>query len=140
MMSLTPVDTSNGDEDSPARPITLVGHTRNISASGLALIVPSMRFGDEYLTARRESFWITVEQSGRHLAMEVAPIRYEWLEEEADGAAGAGYLLAAGDNLSLAPDGKDVACLLGVAIIKMSKGDRAAYRAYLKRLNQKSEA
>ncbi|HKP71385.1 MAG TPA: hypothetical protein VJT82_00510 [Pyrinomonadaceae bacterium] len=137
MMLLLPTDA--GDADETPRPMTLVGHTRNISTSGLALILPSARFGDRYLTSTQKPFWITLEPPGWKLSMEVTPVRYKTFEREAD-EVGSGYLLAGGGgNPALESDERDAACLLGVKITKMSDDDRTIYLEYLRRLEQRRD-
>jgi hypothetical protein len=138
MMLLLPEESGVGADEMP-QPMTLVGHTRNISTSGLALILPSTRFGDRYLTSTQKPFWITLEPPGWKLSMEVVAVRYKMFEKQTD-EVGSGYLLAAGGDPTLEPDEKDAACLLGVKITKMSDDDRAIYHEYLRRLEYRSSS
>lgn len=47
-LSLTKEETGVEESHVPSAPLMLAGHTRNISETGLALIVPDTRFGARY--------------------------------------------------------------------------------------------
>jgi hypothetical protein len=93
----------------------LEGTTADISASGLALIVPAIRINDRYLTAPDQLLRLLLELPSDLVEMRVAPVRYEQLER-ADGAA------------------KTSGYLIGVRIAEMSDTDRARFDEYLKEL------
>ncbi|HYP54637.1 MAG TPA: PilZ domain-containing protein [Pyrinomonadaceae bacterium] len=66
-----------------APPLTppLACHTVDISASGLALAVPSIRVGERYLTGDGRLLLVALELPSGPLALRAAPVRYERLEE-----------------------------------------------------------
>lgn len=88
------------------------GHTHDISANGLSLIVPVIRIGENYLTGEDRRLQVRLELPVGPVDIEASPVRYERLEERSDES---GYLI-------------------GVRIRRMSEGDRARYREYLKSL------
>ena len=99
----------------------LEGTTSDISASGLALIVPAIRINDRYLTAPDQILRLLLDFPSDLIEMRVAPVRYEQLER-AGGAAtssSSGYLI-------------------GVRIAEMSDADRERFAEYLKELATKS--
>jgi hypothetical protein len=91
---------------------SLDGSTRDLSGSGLTLLLPAVRAGDRYLTDASGYLGLRLETPGGPLCLLAAPARFEQLEAEEEGY---GYLL-------------------GVRIIKMRDGDRARYLAYLNSL------
>lgn len=99
------------DFDPGARP-SLAGTTRDLSARGLTLLLPAVRVGNRYLTDVDGYIGVRLETPSGTMSMLAAPARFEQLA-----AAEEGY-----------------SALLGVRIIKMSDGDRAAYLSYLKTL------
>src|SRR5256885_9720982 len=70
----------------------LAGHTRDISATGLALVVPAIRIGDRYLTGEGRSLRLTLELPGGPLQIAATPVRYERLDED---ETERGYLIGA---------------------------------------------
>jgi c-di-GMP-binding flagellar brake protein YcgR len=62
---------------------TLSGHTRDLSATGLALILPSILLGEQHLTGEGRTLVITLELPTGPIKIEAVPARYERLEEEA---------------------------------------------------------
>ena len=91
------------------QPTSLKGHTRDISLTGLGLIVPAIRIGGRYLTGEHRKLRITLELSGRPLQIQATSVRYEQLDSNSDET---GYLI-------------------GVRIIEMSDGDRARFAEYI---------
>lgn len=91
--------------------IKLNGHTRNISETGLALIVPAIRKGDHHLAARNRRLLIVLELPTGTIRLQAAPVRYERLGNET------GYLV-------------------GARIISMSDSDRFRFLKYLQRLSR----
>jgi c-di-GMP-binding flagellar brake protein YcgR len=88
----------------------LYGYTRDISASGLALILPSIRINNIYLTGEDRTLEILIEHESEPMVMFATTSRYEKLEEEET----------------------DNGYLVGVKITEMSAEDRARYSALLK--------
>ncbi len=93
-----PRDGSNGYR----RQTSLNGHTLDISATGLGLILPAIRIGEHYLTGEDRRLWLKLElPDDPPVEMQVKPVRYESLDEE-------GYLV-------------------GVRITEISEKHQAAY-------------
>lgn len=67
-------------------PLTLVGYTRNISETGLALIIPSIRIGDKYLNVVNSQLRILLDLPIGPIQIHATPVRCERLDEK-------GYLL-----------------------------------------------
>ena len=82
----------------------LSGFTRDVSASGLGLILPAIRINDVYLTEGRTLEILIEHESGPIIIYAVA-VRYEKLEEE---EAEKGYLV-------------------GMRIMEMEEGDRSRF-------------
>lgn len=99
-------------QDNARRAPGLVGATRDISASGLALVVPAIRIGDRYLTGAGRLLLIALELPAGIVLIRAAPVRYEPLEQE----------------------GTEKSYLIGARIIEMSDEDRALLLDYLKSL------
>ncbi|HZI17098.1 MAG TPA: PilZ domain-containing protein [Pyrinomonadaceae bacterium] len=77
------------DERAVAQP-TLAGHTRDLSESGLGLVLPAVRLGDRYLTGGGQTLRVTLQLPGTHVRLYATPVRYERLEGEGEER---GYLL-----------------------------------------------
>jgi hypothetical protein len=93
---------SNGHRRLPS----LDGHTLDVSATGLALVVPAIRIGEHYLAGNERKLHIRLELPSGPIEMRVATVRYESLEDDS------GYLI-------------------GVRIIEMSDADRASFDKYV---------
>jgi hypothetical protein len=88
-ISLEPTDgRPNGGKDGgkdgdapPSAPHTLrlIGHTRNISETGLAFIVPSLRIGDRFARLIGSQLRITLYLPSGHVDIRATPVRYEHL-------------------------------------------------------------
>ncbi len=75
-----------------ARVSTINGHTRDLSADGLAIILPAIRAGSIYLTQSGTILRLTLElPDGATLELDATPVRYHQLE--ADDAAGRSYVV-----------------------------------------------
>lgn len=131
-------DIETGAEDA-SRALTLVGHTKNVSANGLGLIVPSMRFGDRYFLGKGRTLSITLQLPDGPIKLRAAPVRYEQLDEE---EAGMGYLLTGPVDIHTLPTGAEgteqdktmIRCLIGLRITDMSAKDRESYDEFLETL------
>jgi len=100
---------TNGNGSSkPGR--SLQGHTRDISASGLALLVPRVHLDGHHLAASGCELEVNLEL-GRFgtVTMLVAPRRYEHLE---DSELGCAYLI-------------------GARIVKIAEADRIHYLSFI---------
>jgi hypothetical protein len=89
--------------------LAIVGHTRDMSETGLTLLLPSVRIGDLYLTDVESRLEIKLELPGGTVKMLTASVRFEQLT------------------------GKEVGCgyLLAVRIVEMQNDARDRYFAYL---------
>jgi hypothetical protein len=96
------------------QPLTLVGHTRDISATGLALIMPAIRIGGQYITGQNHRLTIQLKLPAGQIEVEATPVRYSPADE---GPANTGYLI-------------------GVQINGMSDHDRSLFNAYLATLTK----
>jgi hypothetical protein len=92
----------------------LEGYTRDVSETGLALIVPAVRIGEHYLTGAGRTLRITLEFPTGPIQMDVVPVRYERLDES---ETEKGYLV-------------------GVSITEMSDHDRATFTDYMRKLTK----
>jgi hypothetical protein len=70
---------------------SLVGFTRNLSETGLTLLLPSVRIGDAYITDAENCLEIKLELPLGPVVILAAPVRFEQLPKR---EAGCGYLLA----------------------------------------------
>jgi hypothetical protein len=91
------------------------GYTRDLSETGLALVVQTIRIGDHYLTGSGRRLLVTLLHPAGPLAIEVVPVRYEQLDE----------------------DNTERGYLIGVRIEEINDADRARFIAYLQEQNEK---
>ena len=94
----------------PAVRDALYGFTRDISSTGIALVVPAIRINNIYLMGEGRTLEILVEDESEPIVIYAAPVRYEKLEDEE----------------------KDKGYLIGVRIVEMSEDDRARFATLLK--------
>lgn len=88
---------------------TLKGHTRDISAHGLALLLPQIQLEGYHLAAEDREMQLVLELSGGVVTMVVVPKRYEKLERA---ELGCNYLI-------------------GVRITKIEEADRIRYENFV---------
>lgn len=88
------------------------GHTSDLSASGLSLIVPAITLGEHHLVGENRSLNLKLELPEGPIELQVKPVRYESLEED---ETESGYLI-------------------GVQIGRMSDEDRAKFMNYVSML------
>lgn len=98
-------------EERTGAPPTLTGHTRDVSESGLGLILPAVRIGDRYLAGEGQTLRIVLQLPDGHARLYGTPVRYERLDA----------------------DDADTGYLLGVRLTDSDDRDRAAFDEYLKR-------
>ena len=67
------------------------GHTLDLSAHGLALIVPKITLDEHHLVGENRSFNISLELPDGAIDLKATPVRYERLEEDTNDT---GYLIA----------------------------------------------
>ena len=96
---------AEGSQPIPA----LVGHTRDISETGLSLVVPGVNDSDAKFFGARSQLQIILSLPTAMVAIEVTPVRYQWLEEH---------------------EGKK-SYLIGGRIARMSPEDTTLFREYL---------
>lgn len=105
-LSLTdPRLSTNGHRRLPS----LDGYTLDVSATGLALVVPAIRIGEHYLAGDERKLHVKLDLPGGPVEMRVATVRYESLED------GTGYLI-------------------GARILELSDADRASFDKYVAKL------
>ena len=97
------------------RIISMDGHTLDLSANGMALIVPAITLGDHHLVGENRRLNVQLELPVGPVEMQVVPVRYERLEEF---KSETGYLIA-------------------VKIVGMPEEDRAKYKEYVSSLQQR---
>lgn len=85
------------------------GHTLDISASGLALIVPAITLGEHHLVGENRTLNVQLELPMGPIKLQVSPVRYESLEEH---ETETGYLI-------------------GVKILESSDQDRELFAKYV---------
>jgi len=91
------------------------GNTFDLSANGVAFIVPAITLGEHHLVGENRSLKVQLELPSGPVEMQVLPVRYERLEEH---KSETGYLIA-------------------VKIVGMSEEDRAKYGEYVSTLLQR---
>lgn len=106
---------SRSGADAP--PFRLAGYTRDISESGLALIMPAIHIGGQYLTNQSRTLDITLKLPSGPIHLQATPARYSPLED----------------------DTKDTGYIIGVRITQIGERERAQYNAYLEKLTTKIE-
>ena len=101
-----------GARKDDGQPVRLAGYTRDISASGLALIVPSIRVGGQYVTGENRRLRIMLKLPTGPIEIHATPVRYSPLDDDA----------------------VDTGYLVGVQIVSMSDEDRARFNSYLEKM------
>jgi hypothetical protein len=91
-------------------PTVLAGFTRDVSESGLGIMLPDIRIGKSSVTRPDRTLRIMLGLPGEAIEIHALPVRYIEVDEDAEGE---GYLL-------------------GVRITKISERDRNRYEAFLK--------
>jgi DNA-binding response OmpR family regulator len=92
-----------------SRPAALIGHTHDISTTGLALVVPCVREGDREFYGKTAGLRLTLSLPTVDVEIEATPARYEWLD----------------------PEGPGRRFLVGARITGMGAGARAIFEQYL---------
>jgi hypothetical protein len=75
-------DDDDIDATAPTGTLRLVGHTRNISETGLAFIVPTLRIGDQFAHVIGSRLRIILYLPSGHVEIRATPVRYEQLPPE----------------------------------------------------------
>jgi hypothetical protein len=108
----SPTKNLNGTQ----RTSSMVGYTVDLSANGLALIVPAITLSDHHLVGENRSLSLRLELPEEPVVMQVTPVRYERFDED---ASETGYLI-------------------GVKITRMDEESRARYAEYLASLHERT--
>lgn len=96
--------------DAPA----LAGHTYDLCATGLGLILPAVRIGGRYIMGEGRQVLVTLELPAGSIRFRATPTRYERLEEGADEK---GYFV-------------------GAHISEMGQEERALFTEHLRKLRK----
>jgi hypothetical protein len=96
-------------DSAPGAPPTggVAGHTRDVSESGLGIVLPVVHLGGRYLVGDGVMLRLTLKLGEQSARLYGTSVRYERLEEGEDGQADPGFLL----GIRLTEDG-DRALLL----------------------------
>lgn len=97
------------------RTTSMDGYTSDLSANGMALVVPAITLDEHHLVGENRKLKVQLELPPGPVEMQVLPVRYEQLEEH---RSETGYLIA-------------------VKIVGMSEEDRARYSEYVSALLQR---
>ena len=95
--------------------LRLAGYTRDISATGLALIVPAIRIGGNYITGENRTLEIMLKLPGGTVKIYGKPVRYTSLDED---------------------DATDTGYLVGIHIESISEQDRARFDEYIEKIKE----
>jgi hypothetical protein len=95
--------------DGVRRPQSIEGYTCDISPNGIALMVPAIRIGAQYLADQERRLLIKLELPGGPIEIQASPLRYERIDE---GQEETGYLI-------------------GVQVVQMNEDDRSRYNKYI---------
>jgi PilZ domain. len=91
------------------------GHTSDVSATGVGLIVPAIRIGEHYLVGEEQRLHLKLELPTGPVDLDVSPVRYESLEE----------------------DPEETGYVIGVRITDMNEADRKRFHEYIQTLLSK---
>lgn len=95
------------------RPLMLIGSTRNVSETGLAIVVSSLRVGSSLITEENCALRIVLDiYPAGVVEMDAVAVHHRQVDEK----------------------DKEAGYLVGVSITEMSEEDRAAYLKYLETL------
>lgn len=109
-----PVVVSLLEAEGGAEPANVSGHTRDLSADGLGLVLPNIRVGGRYLVGDSVTLRVTLKLPGGYARLYATPVRYEKLEAE----------------------GPERGFLVGLRLTDNSEQDRALLNDYLKSLRK----
>jgi hypothetical protein len=110
-VSVSLVDTKT-PADSDHAPLSVLGYTRDISANGLALIVPSIALGNDALASGKHQLRIILALPVGDVEMRATLVRHEHLDENEP----------------------EIGYLIGVSISEMSEHELDLYLEYLRGL------
>ena len=108
-LTVSLLDSKTKARVAPSSP-ALRGYLRDISKTGLSIVMPSVHFGDPYLMCSGYTLLITIEFPNRAVNIQAAPARFDRLDESQD----------------------SYSYLIGARILQMSKSDRRYLVNYIK--------
>src|SRR5829696_1796824 len=71
----------------------VAGHTRDVSESGLGVVLPAIHLGGRYLVGEGVTLRLTLKLGEQSARLYGTPVRYERLDEGQDGQNDPGFLL-----------------------------------------------
>ncbi len=107
-----PVVVSLLEAEGGTEPANATGHTRDLSAEGLGLVLPNIRVGGRYLVGDSVTLRVTLKLPDAYARLYGRPVRYEKLDA----------------------DDAERGFLVGLRLADTSEQDRALVAAYLKTL------
>jgi hypothetical protein len=96
---------------------TLNGFTRNLSATGMAIVVPEIKLGERHLVGENRKLLLVIELPTGTVKLEAQPVRFEKIRH--------GQL--------------EGHFLIGARITQLDPGDRVRFQRYLHRLTRQHE-
>lgn len=109
-LSISLLDVRSSANGARTRSPALEGYTRDLSETGLAIILPAIRIGENYLMGEGRTLRVVLELPTAPVEMKVVPVRYERLDES---ETEKGYFI-------------------GLSINEMSDHDRESFVEYLR--------
>ena len=97
------------------RVATFDGYTSDISATGLAILLPVSRFSEQLLNQGHRTLRIVLELAAGVIEADAALVRYE--------------------QVRLNEGAMELGCLIGAQIIKMGADDRVRFNEHLQSIN-----
>jgi hypothetical protein len=94
---------------------SIEGYTSDISADGVALILPAIRIGDRYLAGENHPLLVRLKLPAQTIEIHTVAVRYDSFADEGEGT---GYLV-------------------GMRITKLGQEDRGQYVEFLAQISQK---
>ena len=88
-----PVFVSLLDGAAGTAPAGVAGHTRDVSESGLAVVLPAIRVGGRYLAGDGVTLRLTLKLADASARLYGTPVRYERLEGGEDGGDEPGFIV-----------------------------------------------
>jgi hypothetical protein len=93
---------------------SIEGYASDVSADGMALVLPAIRIGDRYLAGESHPLLVTLELPDSRLALHTVAVRYDTFA-----------------------DGDQTGYQVGVRITKLGQEERAHYVDFLAQLSRK---
>lgn len=116
-LSVSLLDAKTMTVSEPYSP-AMTGYLRDISKTGLSLIVPSIRFGNHFLLSGHDPLRVILELPNGTINIQVAPVRYDRLYEEQG----------------------ERQYLIGARIMEITTSDREHLTRYIQQVKKSKEA